>query len=278
MSIEFRYARADEYPAISEFLDTHWSRGHIYTRDEELFRWTFSRANHWDGDGFSFAVSEQEGELTGILGGIPFAFNCFGKRSKAVWIVNYVIRPDQRKGTAALKLLSMFRQAPFEETVAFGITQESTVIYRVLRGQVLDRIPRYFIVLPNEGHRLKRLLTVAHPDWPEDRAEALRVVLERKDISTASIEAGTGIPEGWDQQYWPAIAERTIGAERDSDYLTWRYQRHPRFDYKFISLRGGLAVWRLETIRRRTENGLEDVKKLVVWSSFCQRRQRTRAT
>ena len=63
--------------------------------------------------------------------------NAFGQKSKAVWIVNYVIRPDHRKGTGALQLLSMFRKAPFEATVAAGITKESSVIYRVLRGQVL---------------------------------------------------------------------------------------------------------------------------------------------
>ena len=153
MSMQFRFAKADEYPAISEFLDTHWAKGHIYTRDEELFRWTFRRTNHWDDDGYSFALAEDNGELVGILGGIPFVLNAFGQKSKAVWIVNYVIRPDHRKGTGALQLLSMFRKAPFEATVAAGITKESTVIYRVLRGQVLDPIPRHFMVLPNGGER-----------------------------------------------------------------------------------------------------------------------------
>ena len=116
MSMQFRFAKSDEYPAISEFLHTHWAKGHIYTRDEELFRWTFGRSNHWDDDGYSFALAEDNGELVGILGGIPFVFNAFGKKSKGVWIVNYVIRPDHRKGTGALQLLSMFRKAPFEAT------------------------------------------------------------------------------------------------------------------------------------------------------------------
>jgi hypothetical protein len=266
MSMQFRFAKADEYPAISEFLDTHWAKGHVYTRDEELFRWTFLRANHWDDDGYSFALAEDNGELVGILGGIPFVMNAFGQKAKAVWIVNYVIRPDHRKGTGALQLLSMFRKAPFEATVAAGITKESTVIYRVLRGQVLDPIPRHFMVLPNGGERFARLLSIAHPDWPVERAEALRSALERKTIPTTTVESYAGLPQDWDQKHWPAFAEKTVGAERDSDYLCWRYQRHPRFEYRFISvadgLRSGLAVWRLETIRQRTDNGLEDVDRI----------------
>lgn len=264
--MQFRFANGDEYPAISEFLDTHWSKGHIYTRDQELFRWTFRRPQQWEQDGYSFALAEDNGELVGILGGIPFVFNTFGQKSRGVWIVNYVIRPDHRKGTGALQLLSMFRKAPFEATVAAGITKESSVIYRVLRGQVLDPIPRHFMVLPSGGERFVRLLTIAHPDWPMERVEALRAALELKTISRTQVESYAGLPADWDQKHWPNFAEKTVGAERDSDYLCWRYQRHPRFEYRFISVadgtRSGLAVWRLETIRQRTGKGLEDVDRI----------------
>ena len=106
MSMQFRFARADEYPAISEFLDTHWSKGHVYTRDEELFRWSFRRPNHWEEDGYSFALAEEGGELVGILGGIPFTLNAFGQKSRAVWIVNYVIRPDHRRRPAHSSFLA----------------------------------------------------------------------------------------------------------------------------------------------------------------------------
>ena len=61
-------------------------------------------------------------------------------------------------------------------------------------------------------------------------------------------------------------AANTIGAVRDTDYLNWRYASHPVFDYKFISVpegdRNGLAVWRLETIRKQTENGREDIDRI----------------
>src|SRR3954470_23798130 len=108
MALEFRTARLNEYPQISSFLHEFWAPNHIYCRNADLFDWTFRRTDRWDSDSYSFMVAEDNGELAGILGGIPFLFNQFGRTSNGMWIVNYVIRPDHRKGSAALQLLSQF--------------------------------------------------------------------------------------------------------------------------------------------------------------------------
>src|SRR6202011_838696 len=134
MPVQYRFATIDEYPRISQFLDKHWAADHIYVRSRRLFDWTFRRNDLWTDDTYSFAVAEDQGELVGILGGIPFVFNHFGEQSSGVWIVNYVIREDHRRGPAALQLLSVFRKPPFRATIAFGINPATATIYRVLRG------------------------------------------------------------------------------------------------------------------------------------------------
>ena len=62
------------------------------------------------------------------------------------------------------------------------------------------------------------------------------------------------------------MAARTIGAARDAAYLTWRYRRHPVFEYRFLAVRDGsmtgLAVWRLETIRQQTAAGMVDFDRI----------------
>src|SRR5690606_37302886 len=100
-----------------------------------------------DGE-YTMAVGEENGELVGILGGIPFTFNVFGASAPGIWMANYVIRPDYRRGPTALRLLSMLRGDPYAATVAFGINPATGKIYQVLRGKVLPRIPRHFAVLP----------------------------------------------------------------------------------------------------------------------------------
>ena len=187
-------------------------------------------------------------ELVGILGGIPFTLNQFGKSSKAVWIVNYVIRPDRRKGAMALQLLSSFRKPEFSAVVAFGINPATVAIYQVLRGQVLPEIPRHFLVMPGQSERMACALKLAYPDWADERSAALSTAFELKELPVAPLRVGNELPATWDEIDWAAHATQTIGAARDADFLTWRYKNHPDFEYKFLTVpegkKTGLAVWR----------------------------------
>lgn len=266
MPVEFRYATRDEYPAISTFLNEYWAADHIYCRNERLFQWTFHRRGHWPDEQLSVALAEHEGELVGILGGIPFTFNHFGEQAQGIWMANYVIRPDHRRGPTALQLLSKFRQPPFFACVAFGINPATSAIYRVMRGEVLPEVPRHVLVLPGAQERVLHLLSLAQPSWTVERTAAmvrsflLEVVPEKEIAHTESL------PDTWDRIDWPAIARSTVGAARNADYLTWRYLEHPVFEYRVIAVpegdRTGLLLWRLETIRQATEHGRVDVDRI----------------
>lgn len=262
MNLELRFANRDEYPRIARFLNDHWAEQHIYTRSEALFRWTFARRTQWPQDGFSVAVAVCDGELAGILGGIPFAFNHFGNRCQGVWLANYVVREEQRKGPAALKLLSMLRGAPFGATLAFGINPATANIYRVLKGNVFPMVPRHVAVLPEAVGRMTALLRIANPDWSAETAGCLAERYSFGDNLPSGPDALDAIPADWDKANWAEIAPATIGAARDRDYLDWRYVQHPQFHYRFIALqegpRTGLAVWRLETIYRAASNGARE--------------------
>jgi len=266
MPVSFRYARCDEYPRIAGFLDEFWAKDHVYVRSKSLFDWTFSRRSQWDDATYSFAVAEDNDELVGILGGIPFTLNVFGQKSKGVWIVNYVIRPDHRKGSAALQLLSTFRRPPFKACIASGINPATSAIYRVLRGQVLEQIPRHFVILPGAEERMGNLLSLAYSDWSAEKIKAVTSAYRAPAIPDVAAPTGDSLPADWDERQWPEFAAATVGAERDSDYLKWRYLEHPCFGHRVITAqdgrRTGLAIWRPETIRRQTPDGTKEVDRI----------------
>jgi|GEM_PF-1590099 len=266
MAVTFRFARIDEYPVLSRFLHDHWANNHVYCRDKALFDWTFQTNVRWNQEGYCFAMAEKEGQLVGILGGIPFLFNHFGRTFPGVWIANYVVHPEHRKGTLALQLLSQFRRPEFPAVVASGINPATITIYKVLRGEVLPYLPRHFAVLPGCADRMRNLLGIAYPDMPAEQAEGLAAAFELERLPSPPSGWGSALPEGWDASDWSEIARSTIGAARDFAYLDWRYRRHPVFDYRFLTVpdgsRTGLAVWRLETIRRATESGRVDVDRI----------------
>lgn len=259
MNIQFRYANFDEYPRVSQFLDEYWAKNHIYVRERPLFDWTFRRPGHLESQVYSFAIAENGNEIVAILGGIPFTFNCLGTTSKAVWIVNYAVRPDHRRGPAALQLLSTFRRPPFEEVIASGLNPESTIIYKVLRGTVLPELPRHIGIFADSSDRMVNLLQLTYPEWKKKRSEDIAHSFVLPNGANEVVQHGTTIPDTWDEMDWPAIASQTVGAVRDSDYLRWRYLQHPSFEYRLVTVpegdRNSLAVWRLETIHRETPEG-----------------------
>jgi hypothetical protein len=266
MTVEFRYARFGEYTKISRFLDHYWAKNHVYVRMPELFEWTFRRNDLWDEEGYSFVLAEDNGEVIGILGGIPFVFNCLGRTSRAVWFANYMVCPDHRRGPLAIRLLGMFHRPPYRLQVVFGMNPRVAPIYQRLGWNVLESIPRHFMILPHAIERAVRLLRLTHPDWSAERAKVLAGAFRLADITTASVPYTETLPHSWDTIDWPRIAARTVGASRDRQYLTWRYLKHPNFSYRLLTIaegsRTGLAIWRLEVIRRATPEGLEDVDRI----------------
>jgi hypothetical protein len=230
-----------------------------------LFDWTF-RSELWPEPGYCFSMAEDNGELAGILGGIPFEFNSFGKTSPGVWIANYVIRPDHRKGTAALQLLSQFRKPSMHAVIASGINPATSAIYRVLRGEVLPYMPRHIAVFPGETERMANLLSVAYPDWTAEQTKDLAAAFTSPEPAIPNVSISNQLPEHWNSTGWAPHAESTVGVARDTRFLNWRYVQHPRFAYRFVVIEEnggtGLLVWRLETIRRATPEGLQDVDRI----------------
>ncbi|MEZ5401927.1 MAG: hypothetical protein R2729_19800 [Bryobacteraceae bacterium] len=258
-ALSFRFARLDEYPVLSQFLHDHWANHHVYCRDKALFDWTFLHNNQWPNkEEYCFAVAEKNGEIVGILGGIPFLFNHKGKTLSGVWIANYVVHPDHRRGTLALQLLSQFRRPPFQAVVASGINPATQTIYKVLRGEVLPYMPRHVAVLPGRAARMENVLSIAYPDWTAEQKADLAGAFAMSALPAAPAAIGHELPADWDEANWRHIAEDTIGAARDHAFLDWRYRQHPTFEYRFVTVadgsRTGLAVWRLETIRKAVAN------------------------
>lgn len=267
MSVEFRYACREDYVPIAEFLEQYWAKNHVYARKRELFDWTFGRSALWDHGGYSFALMEDSGELAGILGAIPFVFNSLGSSVRAVWFANLMVRPEYRRGPLPIRLLGMFRRPPYAVNAVAGISPQGIDLYRNLRWKFLGALPRHFAVSPLAANRMVRLLRLTHAEWEADRAESLVRFFTTRVDSAPTVEHCDGLPSTWDTRDWPAIASRTMGAVRDSDYLTWRYLNHPFFEYRVRTVaegeRTGLAVWRLETIRNRTITGLEEVDRIA---------------
>lgn len=263
MTVEFRYPGNLEYPRIRQFLHQHWAPDHVYVRMPRLFEWTFGKDHFLVDEGYHVILAEDKGNIVGFLGGIPFELNEFGTTKRGVWLANYLVRSDYRRGSLGLQLLNVVRKSHQDAVLAFGVNASVTPIYRMLKADVLTSIPRHFAVLPHARERMHRLLRVARPEWSREKADSLIGVFRASPVSTRPCSFTTALPEEWDQMGWSVLAARTVGCARNAKYLRWRYLNHPCFEYRIISVNSGdqlgLAIWRLETIRACSQQGSEDL-------------------
>ncbi len=278
----------DQYPLAADFLHRYWAPHHIYTRDKALFDWTFHREGFAGGDTYTFAVAEQDGEVVGVLGGIPFRFNDRGRERPAFWLANWKLRDEFRRGTTGLDLLNHF-YAPLDQvTISFGINPIVARLYNAMHWQVMENIPRYFAVHPGRADDFARLLHLANPAWPVGKGLTMaRALLAQPARATSVAGFAPPDPAEWDQRSWASLRQELTGPVRDAAYLQWRYAAHPTFQYRFIQIADsaagvltggacpgnayqrerprqsiGLLVWRLETIRHKVGDQLHDVARI----------------
>ena len=268
----------DQYPLAADFLHRYWAPNHIYTRDKALFDWTFHRETFANPDTYSFAVAEHDGQIVGVLGGIPFRFNDRGHERPAFWLANWKLRDEFRRGTTGLDLLNHFYAPPDQVTISFGINPTVARLYDAMHWHVMDNIPRYFAVHPVRVGEFARLLHLANPAWSPGKGLALANALLARPSRATSVAAITPPdPDPWDQSSWASLKRELTGPVRDAAYLHWRYTQHPTFEYRFIQVADraaarhgesgrhsiGLIVWRLETIRHKVGDQLHDVARIA---------------
>jgi hypothetical protein len=253
-----------------------------------LFEWTFGKDHFLVDEGYHVILAEDKDDIVGFLGGIPFELNEFGATKRGVWLANYLVRSDYRRGSLGLQLLNVFRNSHPDAVVAFGVNASVLPIYRMLKADVLTGIPRHFAVLPHARERMRGLLRVARPEWSREKADSVIDAFTIPPALSSSSSFTTALPEDWDRVGWPVLAARTVGCARNADYLRWRYFNHPCFEYRIITVRDadqiGIAIWRLETIRACSERGgadLDIIGRLVeflapsrhiagkLWEAYC---------
>ena len=266
MAVTFRDAQSTEYPRIREFLHQHWAPNHLYVRVPEMFEWTFGKGHFLVEKPYHAVIAEDKGEIVGFLGGIPFVLNVHGNTKRGVWLANHLLRADYRKGSLGLQLLNAFRNKQNNAVVAFGMNPAGAPMYRLLKADVLMSIPRHFLLFPHAETRMERLLQMAYPEWPMEKADSLIKAFTASDLPSRQVEFSPELPDDWDRLGWSAMAAQSVGCARDGAFLRWRFVNHPCFDYRIIAVRVGdqmgLAIWRLETIRADSHEGLVEVDKI----------------
>ena len=218
--------------ALQQFIDAHWSKGHVLATDAELLRWQYR--NGEDADTLSVLVATEGSEFLGILGLIPVSFGNEGDRHPGAMLAMWITREDQRRRPLGLELLRSALARDFAFVGVLGINATAARVFKAMRFSVCERVPRWARTFDRE--RMASLLDLTGNDfaplakeaWIETANAAIRDDLPR-GVRLAEWTAQTA--RGWEEAWRVRFAPRLRGVYRDAAYLRWRYVEHPRFGY-----------------------------------------------
>lgn len=209
-----RFAEEKDVPGIMKFIDEHWRKNHIMSRDQQLFEFQ----HKWD-DEISFVLSEKDGEITGVLGFIPY-----GKTNRdvtlAIWKTNKTEETMQ-----GINILSFLRENGDIRTIsAPGINPKTISIYKFL-GLGTGKMKQWYRLRRVEEYRIAK---VTNSEIPTVNPNEKLDVAEIKDF--AYLENVFLIDEC-------IIREGQL--IKSKEYLKRRYFEHPSFEYIKYGIRHG---------------------------------------
>ena len=247
-----RFSSLIDIEIIANFIRDHWSKGHILSRDKELFEYMYlekdSRLN------FVIAFAPQSNEAIAILGFIPS-----DARHLRISLSMWKSRSDAhlRKYKAGLAVLKfLINELKPKSIFSTGISVDHRDIYRFL-GYSCDVMNHHVIV--NDG--ITDLRIIKNPP----RTSFVR---PSSDYSVSAITKVTTDEE------LRRVAKSLDFADtlKDVDYLSHRYLDHPQFQYEIREVISNSKTVGILVFRRSFANDRSCIRIIdVVGAEFCLR-------
>ena len=202
-----RFAEEKDAGAIMQFIDEYWQKNHIMSRNRQLFDF-----QHKWGEELSFVLSEKEGEITGVLGYIPY-----GRKERDVTLA--IWKTDKTEETMqGINILSYLRKNGGVRTVsAPGINPKTIPIYKFL-GLNTGKMKQWY-----------RLSNVHEYKIASVHNKSVPIALNEKNLEVAEFEDFTCLEEDFGIE---DILIRKGQPFKSREYLRRRYFEHPIFLYK----------------------------------------------
>ncbi len=146
MSIDIHLCEAGEVGRVRQFLDRHWSRGHVLAHDVALLDWQHKRS---DGRyNFVVATRNHDPDPLGVLGFIPTTkYDPALAEDETVWLALWKVRADASSaglGLAMLRYLTSLHPGSSIGVVGIG-PAEHIGMYRAL-GFVTGELTQYYML------------------------------------------------------------------------------------------------------------------------------------
>ncbi len=204
-----RYANIEDIDRIMDFIGLYWRKNHIMSRDRKLFEF-----QHLWGDKVSFVIAEENEQINGILGFIPYSSdNC--DITLAIW--KTLKTEDTMLGVRILQFLKA--DTHIKSISAPGINPKTRGVYQFL-GHYTGKMKHWY--------RLNDSINEYH---------IAKVNYNRSEIGNVSLEARVVVTNLDDfvkaqNEFGVSSCLRVEGQlEKSLCFVKRRYYEHPSYNY-----------------------------------------------
>lgn len=201
-----RFAQEKDIPGIMKFIDNHWRKNHILSHDSKLFKF-----QHKWGNEVTFVLSEQDEEITGLLGFIPYR-KTNRDVTLAIWKISKT--EDTMQG---IKILSYLREnGDIKSIAAPGINPKTIPIYKFL-GLCTGKMKQWYRLCDISEYNIAKIVNKSIPN-----------VYPNTDISIVEIDDFSCLNDVFQIDNCLIRDHQLI---KSTEYIKRRYFEHPTFTY-----------------------------------------------
>ena len=205
-----------------EFIVSSYHANYVML-SHTFLRWQFLENPANDTGGYTIWIVVRGDAVVAQLGFVPFlGIMPTGEHFKGAYPVNLMVKSEYRAaGVGAILLARLLKQVPC--LVNPGVNQAGATLGAGLGMRDLGYLRRYVAVIDTQAARALAVdgrLPVGVRHGGPTHTKPVQVIA----LARVPDEAGAGF----------AFPQPCYGAERNRDFLRWRYECHPAFTYEFL--------------------------------------------
>ena len=209
--ITIRFATESDIPAVMNFIDTHWKKGHILGNNEELFRYEWLRNGK-----VSVAIALEGKEIVGMEGFIPYGDK---KRDIMMTLWKVIKTGNPLLGMAILDFIK--NNADARTISSPGINAKTVELYQYL-GYETGKMTQWYRL--NSKIDDYKIASIKNKDIPRASNTNYKLI---KFNDFTELEKLFSFNEYYDTNPCPL---------KESWYVKHRYFQHPTYQYDIYGI------------------------------------------
>lgn len=234
---EIRIAQESDLKILTDFIDQHWKKNHIFVNNKELLDWQHYDHRHKQYN-FVIGIHKETQVIHGILGFVPLTqFDPEIELNRLCWMAIWKVQDAARGEKLGRRLLSYLEDTIKPNILSTIAASEMSLALYQARGYQIGRLNHYFILNPEKENFYLADVKGYNKDNAFACVQNSLNILEK--LSTDDIVNSTF-----------SFSLQKESPQKSSGYLLNRYCRHPFYKYHLYKIKNknkeiGMIVFRI---------------------------------